>query len=109
MTKPPEGFNQGSGAVSCAYWKVRLLRDTLLAAGVSEKVDERHRRWANFEGTDEQSEGKYATCISLDNVMNAASDFTPAYEMKDVSPPLDHVHPARILIPGCLGGRRVKW
>ena len=36
MIKRSKGFNWGSGATGCAYWKGPLLRDILLAAGVKE-------------------------------------------------------------------------
>lgn len=35
LIKKSKGFNWGAGAVSCSYWKGPLLRDVLLAAGLS--------------------------------------------------------------------------
>lgn len=54
MIKRSKGFNWGSGAVSCAYWKGPLLRDVLLAAGVAVKEETARRLWVNFEGADER-------------------------------------------------------
>ena len=73
MIKRSKGFNWGSGATGCAYWKGPLLRDVLQAADVNEvgHTEDGKSRWVNFEGADELSEGKYETCIPLDYVMDS--------------------------------------
>lgn len=111
MIKRSKGFNWGSGATGCAYWKGPLLRDVLLAAGVEEPpiTGGSEPRWVNFEGADEPSEGKYATSIPLAYAMDPTNDVILAYEMNDVYLPPDHGYPVRVMIPGYVGGRCVKW
>ena len=112
MIKQSKGFGWSAGGTGCAYWKGALLRDVLLAAGVSENQHMTHdgrTRWVNFEGCDEPSEGKYATSIPLKYAMDPSNDVLLAYEMNEKSLPPDHGYPLRLIIPGYVGGRCIKW
>lgn len=112
LIRRSKGFDWGPGAASCAYWKGPLLRDVLLAAGLQERDVERKdggRRWVNFEGSEDLAEGKYQTCIPLAYAMDHRNDVILAYEMNDLPLPPDHGHPVRVMVPGHVGGRCVKW
>lgn len=109
LIKKSKGFSWGPGAISCAYWKGALLHDVLYAAGIKRERWSGQRKWVNFEGADDPSEGKYATCIPLDYALNPANDVMLAYEMNNAPLPPDHGYPVRLLIPGFVGGRSVKW
>lgn len=101
MIKRSKGFNWGSGAVSCAYWKGPLMRDVLLATGLEPPdINQGTRYWVNFEGADNPSEGKYATCIPLQMALDPTNDVILAYEMNDVPLPPDHGYPLRVIVPG---------
>jgi nitrate reductase (NAD(P)H) len=80
----------------------------LLKAGIPHTMPQGKRYWVNFEGADEPSEGKYATCLPFAYAMDATNDVILAYEMNDVPLPPDHGYPVRFMIPCYVGGRCVK-
>ncbi|KAK9413357.1 hypothetical protein SUNI508_02556 [Seiridium unicorne] len=110
MIRKSKGFTWGAGAMSNAYWKGARLADVFKAAGISrDSVKSGKRLYVHFEGSDQLSEGKYATSIAYDHVIDPMNDVILAYEMNNTKLPPDHGFPVRVVIPGYVGGRCVKW
>ncbi|KAI0831873.1 hypothetical protein BC628DRAFT_1310601 [Trametes gibbosa] len=108
MVKCTVGFNWTASGVSTALWRGVLVRDVLLACGLRETPAE--GRWfVNFEGADEPSSGRYATSIPLIHAMDPTNDVMLAFGMNGRVLHPDHGYPLRVIIPGYVGGRQIKW
>lgn len=108
--KRSKGFYWGSGAINCAYWKGSLLKNLLLDSAVPFTLPgmQKKRYWVNLEGSDELSEGKYATSGYFEHVMKPQNDVVLAYEMNNVPLPSDHGYPLPFIISRYVGTRYVK-
>lgn len=52
---------------------------------------------------------KYSASITLSKAMDPRGDVILAYEMNGVPLPRDHGYPIRVIVPGVVGARNVKW
>ncbi|KAJ3317885.1 hypothetical protein HDV06_001087 [Boothiomyces sp. JEL0866] len=105
MIKKSKGFSWGPCAVSTSVWSGVLLSDLLnLCGGPLEGA-----QWVNFEGTDELPQGKYGTSLDVSYAMAKVNDVLIAFGMNGEFLSPDHGFPIRVLIPGFIGGRMVKW
>jgi DMSO/TMAO reductase YedYZ molybdopterin-dependent catalytic subunit len=102
-----DGFDWGIGAVSTANWGGVLLREFLLAHFEIAYVAE--FSFVCFESFDHPPKGAYGTSLPLARVLDSTSDVLLAYEMNGEDIPYDHGYPIRTILPGCVGGRTVKW
>ncbi|KAL9187283.1 hypothetical protein ACHAXT_001386 [Thalassiosira profunda] len=122
MIRQTIGFNWGAGGVSTNVWKGVLLRDLLLAAGITEQnMAGKHVEFIGHEDLPnkvgpgpfkEEPWGKlvkYGTSVPLSRAMNPAYDILIAYEANGEQLQPDHGFPVRLIIPGYIGGRMIKW
>ncbi|TPX34001.1 hypothetical protein SmJEL517_g03240 [Synchytrium microbalum] len=99
------GFNWGAAGLSNSIWKGVQLRELLTHVGVNLKK----AKYVCFEGVEDLPKGKYGTSISIDTAMDPRCDVLVAYQMNGKSLAPDHGFPIRMIIPGHIGGRMVKW
>ena len=124
MIRQTIGFNWGAAGVSTNVWKGVLLRDLLLKAGVSERNTRgKHVEFVGVEDLPNKvgpgpfvDEGvtwgktvKYGTSVPLSRAMNPAYDIIVAYQANGQVLQPDHGFPVRLIIPGYIGGRMIKW
>ncbi|XP_068034550.1 LOW QUALITY PROTEIN: sulfite oxidase, mitochondrial [Anomalospiza imberbis] len=111
--RPVKGLAWDIGAISTARWGGARLRDVLLAAGVTDGTgdDTGDGEWhVCFEGLDADASGTpYGASIPLKRALSAEAEVLLAYEMNGRELPRDHGFPVRVVVPGVVGARSVKW
>ncbi|CAH1155048.1 unnamed protein product [Phaedon cochleariae] len=106
--KPVKGLNWGPAAIGNATWTGVPLREILKLAGVNE--DDAKHQHIQFEGVDADVTGKmYGASIPIWKALDKRGDVILAYEMNGVPIPRDHGFPIRVIVPGVVGARNVKW
>ncbi|KAK2512364.1 hypothetical protein Q9966_016386 [Columba livia] len=106
--RPVKGLPWDIGAIGTARWGGARLRDVLLHAGFPA---EREGEWhVCFEGLDVDAGGApYGASIPYARALSAGADVLLAYEMNGRELPRDHGFPVRVVVPGVVGARSVKW
>lgn len=110
MMKQTIGFNWGSAGVSTSVWRGVLLREVLKRAGIMSRRSGALN--VCFEGAEDLPGGggsKYGTSIKKEWAMDPSRDIILAYMQNGEPLAPDHGFPVRMIIPGCIGGRMVKW
>ena len=89
-----------------AAWRGVALREVLLAAGVGPEV--RHVAFLGLDAIHENGEQfAFGGSIPIEKAMSA--EVLLAYEMNGQPLPPRHGFPLRVLVPGYIGARSVKW
>ncbi|XP_067287332.1 sulfite oxidase, mitochondrial [Pseudorasbora parva] len=107
--KQVKGLNWGIAAISNATWSGARLRDVLLHYGFGPEVAAKAQH-VQFEGLDMDVTGTaYGASIPLNKAVSEEGDVLLAYEMNGEDLPPDHGYPVRVVVPGIVGARNVKW
>ncbi|XP_057556718.1 sulfite oxidase, mitochondrial isoform X2 [Hippopotamus amphibius kiboko] len=105
--KEVKGLEWSAGAISTARWAGARLCDVLAQAGHQLSETEAH---VCFEGLDSDPTGAaYGASIPLARAMDPEAEVLLAYEMNGQPLPRDHGFPVRVVVPGVVGARHVKW
>ncbi|KAG2183871.1 hypothetical protein INT44_008882 [Umbelopsis vinacea] len=108
--KKTNGVVWGPGAVGNAVYTGCLLRDVLKAAGVVSNPEDVAKLHASFASVEQCEEDKnYGSSIPLCKALDEYGDVLLAYEMNGKALTRDHGYPIRVVVPGYIGARSVKY
>lgn len=109
--KPVAGLAWTGGAIGNAKWTGARLKDVLSSAGFDpHKYPNPEKIHVQFEGMDSDQSGEcYGASIPLTYFLDDNFEPLLAYEMNGKEIPLDHGFPLRVILPGIVGARSVKW
>lgn len=102
--RPTSGLPWKVGAIGNATWTGALLRDVLADAGfpVNDIPDDINH--VQFSGSE-----AYGASIPVEKAVHKKGDVLLAYQMNGQALPKDHGYPLRMIVPGHVAARSVKW
>ncbi|KAI1174820.1 Oxidoreductase, molybdopterin-binding domain-containing protein [Nemania sp. FL0916] len=102
--KKTNGLQWTVGAISCAKWEGVRLRDVLADAGLSLSNPGEDAQHVQFSGLE-----AYGASIPIQAAIDPRGDVLLAFKMNDKPLPRDHGFPVRVVVPGHVAARAVKW
>ncbi|KAK4181894.1 hypothetical protein QBC36DRAFT_316816 [Triangularia setosa] len=105
QVRKSKGFSWGAAGLSTSLWTGLPLGYLLSLAG----VDIRKGKFVHFEGADALPNGYYGTSVKLSHAMDPERGMMISWLMNGLPLHPDHGKPLRVIIPGMIGGRSVKW
>lgn len=99
------GLQWGIGALSTATFRGVRLRDILADAGFTlDQPDSNAIQHVQFQGAE-----AYGASIPIDKALSRYGDVLLVHSMNGAPLPQDHGFPLRVLVPGHVAARSVKW
>ncbi|KAK2603787.1 hypothetical protein QQS21_004072 [Conoideocrella luteorostrata] len=104
VVRKSKGFSWGPAGLSTALW-------TGVGLGhlIAQAKPRRGARYVCFEGADNLPNGYYGTSVKLNWCLDPNRGILIAHKMNGNPLHPDHGKPVRVVIPGQIGGRSVKW
>ncbi|RCI11295.1 hypothetical protein L249_7126 [Ophiocordyceps polyrhachis-furcata BCC 54312] len=106
VVRKSKGFSWGPAGLSTALWTGTAIGKLLAQA---EPQYKQGAKYVCFEGADELPNGYYGTSVKLSWCMDEQKGILVAHKMNGLPLHPDHGKPVRVVIPGQIGGRSVKW
>eukprot|EP00951_Prasinocladus_malaysianus_P013925 scaffold105960_cov32-Prasinocladus_malaysianus.AAC.1 len=111
MIKKTIGFNWGPAGHACSYWTGVPFHEFLKLCGI--KTPREGAKFIAFRGPKGElpqgEDGSYGTSLTYEYAMDPANDVMIAYKQNGRYLTPDHGFPIRMIIPGFIGGRMVKF